>query len=189
MPALLCVLALHVAPHAGAATLEGQRFDDRITLDGKPLVLNGLGLRGVAWLKAFVAGLYVTTPSKDGAQIVAQTGPKRLRLRIMIGASAHELTKSLQGRIRDHEPEALQQKLSPRMNQLGALMDGLGDLNAGDSVDLDWLPGRGTQLSRNGQPVGAPVAGEDLYGAVLRIFVGDHPVDRRLKAGLLAASA
>jgi hypothetical protein len=30
------------------------------------------------------------------------------------------------------------------------------------------------------------VAGEDLYGAVLRIFVGDHPVDRRLKAGLLA---
>jgi hypothetical protein len=189
MPALLCAVALQAPLNAGAASLEGQRFDDRASVDGKPLVLNGLGLRGVAWLKAFVAGLYVTTPTKDGAQIVAQAGPKRLRLRIMIGASAHELTKSLQGRIRDHEPDVLQQKLAPRMAQLGALIDGLGDLNAGDNVDLDWLPGRGTQLSRNGQAVGAPVAGEDLYGAVLRIFVGDHPVDRRLKAGLLAASA
>jgi hypothetical protein len=189
LPALLCAAALHAPLTAQAASLEGQRFDDRATVDGKPLVLNGLGLRGVAWLKAFVAGLYVGAPSKDGAQIVAQTGPKRLRLRIMIGASAHELTKSLQGRIRDHEPDALQQKLAPRMNQLGVLIDGLGELKSGDNLDLDWLPGRGTQLSLNGQAVGAPVAGDDLYGAVLRIFVGDHPVDRRLKAGLLAANA
>jgi hypothetical protein len=186
MAALLCVIVS--AGAAQAASLEGQRFDDRANIDGKPLVLNGLGLRGVAWLKAFVAGLYVTTPSKDGAQLVAQAGPKRLRLRIMVGASSHELTKSLVGRIEDHEPPALRQQLAPRMQTLGDQIDSLGQLKAGDSVDLDWLPGRGTQLSRNGKVVGAAVAGEDLYGAVLRIFVGDHPVDRRLKAGLLGAA-
>jgi hypothetical protein len=183
MAAVLSLALMAGAAHA--ATLEGQTFDDRATLDGKPLVLNGLGLRGVAWLKAFVAGLYVGVPSKDGAQLVAQTGPKRLRLRIMVSASAHELTKSLVGRIADHEPPALQQQVAPRMQVLGAQIDSLGKLKEGDAVDLDWLPGRGTQLSRNGKVVGPAVAGEDLYGAVLRIFVGDHPVDRRLKTGLL----
>jgi len=174
------------APLAHAASLEGQQFDNRLTLEGKPLVLNGLGLRGVAWLKGFVAGVYVGAPSKDGAQLVSQAGPKRLRLRIMVSASAHELTKSLVGRIEDHEPAELQARVKPRMDQLGAQIDGLGKLKVGDNVDLDWLPGKGTQLSHNGKVIGQAVPGDDLYGAVLRIFVGDHPVDRRLKAGLLA---
>jgi hypothetical protein len=185
----LAALALTLSLSAGlapAASLEGQKFEDRASVDGKPLALNGLGLRGVAWLKAFVAGLYVAAPSRDPAVLVSQPGPKRLRLRIMVSASSHELTKSLVGRIEDHEPAALQQKLAGRLDQLGKQIDSLGKLKPGDNIDLDWLPGKGTQLSRNGRPVGEAVAGEDLYGAVLRIFVGDHPVDRRLKAGLLA---
>jgi len=171
---------------SSAASLEGQRFDDRASVDGKPLMLNGLGLRGVAWLKAFVAGVYVSVPSRDGAQLVAQSGPKRIRLAIMVSASAHELTKSLVGRIEDHETEAFQKSVAPRMNQLGQAIDSLGDLKPGDTIDLDWLPGRGTQLSRNGKVIGTAVPGEDLYGAVMRIFVGDHPIDRRMKKGLLA---
>jgi hypothetical protein len=188
----LSAFALALSLGAGlahAASLEGQKFEDRASVDGKPLVLNGLGLRGVAWLKAFVAGLYVATPGRDPVLLVSQPGPKRLRLRIMVSASSHELTKSLVGRIQDHEPAALQQKLAGRMDQLGKQIDSLDKLKPGDNIDLDWLPGRGTQLSRNGRPVGEAVAGEDLYGAVLRIFVGDHPVDRRLKAGLLAGGA
>ena len=65
---------------AQAATLEGQQFDDTVVLGQHKLQLNGLGLRGVAWLKAFVAGLYVTTPSRDAAALLAETGPRRLRL-------------------------------------------------------------------------------------------------------------
>lgn len=169
-----------------AASLEGQQFDNKVVLDGRPLVLNGLGLRAVAWLKGFVAGLYVTTPGKDAAALLSQAGPKRLRLRIMVSAPAHELTKSLLGRIRKHEPAALQAQLQPRMTQLAAQIDGLGKLQVGDNVDLDWLPGKGTQLSLNGRVIAAAVPGDDLYGAVLRIFIGDRPVDKRLKAGMLA---
>ncbi|MDH4290227.1 MAG: chalcone isomerase family protein, partial [Aquincola sp.] len=32
---------------------------------------------------------------------------------------------------------------------------------------------------------GDPVAGEDLYAALLLCFLGDRPVDKELKAGLL----
>jgi len=33
--------------------------------------------------------------------------------------------------------------------------------------------------------VGSAIAGQDFYNALLEIFVGDDPVDTRLKKGLL----
>jgi flagellar motor switch/type III secretory pathway protein FliN len=174
-----------IASDAQAATLEGQRFEDTMVLSDRTLRLNGLGLRGVAWVKAFVAGLYLSAPSKDAAQVLAMQGPKRIRLKIMLNAPSHELTKSLVGRIEDHEPEAVRVKLGDRLNRLGALIDSLGDLHPGDIVDLDFIPDKGVNLRFNDKLIGVPVAGEDLYRSVLKIFVGDHPVDRRMKEGLL----
>jgi hypothetical protein len=168
-----------------AATLEGQRFDDTTKLADSTLRLNGLGLRGVAWIKAFVAGLYVAAPSKDAAQLLAMPGPKRVRLKIMLSASSHELTKSLVGRIEDHEPEAVRAKLGDRLTALASLIDGVGELAPGDTLDLDFIPDKGLSLRYNDKSVGNAVPGEDLYRCVLKIFVGDHPVDRRMKEGLL----
>lgn len=173
------------AGEVNAATLEGQRFEDTMTLSDRTLRLNGLGLRGVAWIKAFVAGLYLAAPSKDASQILAMQGPKRLRLKIMLTAPSHELTRSLTGRIEDHEPEVVRVKLGDRLTQLAGLIDSLGELQPGDTVDLDFIPDKGVSLRYNDKPIGSPVAGDDLYRSVLKIFVGDHPVDRRLKEGLL----
>jgi len=177
--------ATSMASDAQAATLEGQRFEDTMVLSDRTLRLNGLGLRGVAWVKAFVAGLYLTAPSKDAGQVLAMQGPKRIRLKIMLNAPSHELTKSLVGRIEDHEPDAVRAKLGDRLTRLGSQIDSLGDLHPGDTVDLDFIPDKGISLRYNDKAVGVAVAGDDLYRSVLKIFVGDHPVDRRMKEGLL----
>jgi hypothetical protein len=180
-------LALGQAQQAQARviTLEGQRFDDVITLNDRVLRLNGLGLRGVAWVKAFVAGLYVPVPSSEPGALLAMPGPKRLRLKVMLDAPSHELTKSLVARINKYEPEPALKQLGERPAQLGELIDSLGDLRSGDVLDLDFEPGKGVRLSYNDKAVGAPVAGEDLYRAVLKIFVGERAIDKRMKAGLL----
>ena len=47
-------------------------------------------------------------------------------------------------------------------------------------MTISWLV-----LSRNGAPRGAPLAGEDLYAALLRCFVGVRPADPDMKVGLL----
>ena len=54
-----------------------------------------------------------------------------------------------------------------------------------DIVDLDWLPQQGLRLTLNGRQRGEPIPGEDLYAALLRIFVGERPVDKEMKIGLL----
>lgn len=166
-------------------SLEGQRFEASTVLGDRTLRLNGLGLRGVAWVKAFVAGLYVAAPSKDAGQLLAMQGPKRLRLKIMLNAPSHELTKSLTGRIEDHEPPEVLAKLSERLSKLAGLIDSVGDLQSGDVLDLDFIPDKGVHLRVNDKAVGSAVAGDDLYRAVLKIFVGEHPVDRRMREGLL----
>jgi hypothetical protein len=173
------------ASPAQAATLEGQAFDDTTVLADRTLRLNGLGLRGVAWIKAFVAGLYLPAPTKDAAQVLSMPGPKRLRLKIMLDAPSSELTKSLTSRIARHEPEAVQTQIGTRLQTLAGLIDGLGELQVGDTVDLDFQPDRGTVLRHNDRAIGQPVAGDDLYRAVLKIFVGEHPADKRMKEGLL----
>ena len=174
---------------AQAATLEGQQFDDTVVLGQHKLQLNGLGLRGVAWLKAFVAGLYVTTPSRDAAALLAETGPRRLRLKIMLQAPSNELTKSLLRRVKRHETPEVQSRLAYRLALFAQQLDGLGQLMPGDVVDMDYLPGKGLVLSRNGKAAGKPVVGDDLYRAVLQIFVGEHAIDPRMKQGLLGAPA
>ncbi len=174
---------------AQAASLEGQVFEGTAVLSGRTLRLNGLGLRGVAWVKAFVAGLYVPSTSQDPSQLIGMPGPKRLRLKIMLQAPSSALSKSLLGRIEDHESPETQAQLADRLSSLSTLIDGIGDLHLGDALDLDYVPQQGVQLRLNGRLIGAPVPGEDLYAAVLKIFVGDHPVDTRMKEGLLRGGA
>lgn len=171
--------------HAQAASLEGQRFDDTAEVSDRTLRLNGLGLRGVAWVKAFVAGLYLSAPARDPAQILAMQGPKRLRLKILLAAPSQELTKSLIRRINRHEPESVKLRLGERLPKLASMIDGLGDLQVGDTLDLDFVPDKGVSLRLNDKVVGTAIPGEDLYRAVLKIFVGDKPVDARMKEGLL----
>jgi len=173
------------AGSASAATLEGQQFDDTAVLSDRTLRLNGLGLRGVAWVKAFVAGLYLPAPTRDSLQVLSMPGPKRLRLKIMLDAPSHELTKSLTSRIARNETEAAQAQMGDRLTHLAGHLDSIGNLQVGDTVDIDFVPDRGIVLRHNERAVGTPVAGADLYRAVLKIFVGDRPVDKRLKEGLL----
>ena len=174
---------------AQAAALESQHFDDTVVVSDRTLRLNGLGLRGVAWIKAFVAGLYVAAPSRDPGQLMAMQGPKRLRLKIMLEAPSKELSKAFAKGVRRNESEAVQAQLSERMALFVGLLDGLGTLREGDALDVDFVPGQGAQLLHNGKAVGSPVAGEDFYRALLKIFIGERPVDTRLKEGMLRGRA
>lgn len=174
---------------AQAAKLEGQRFDDTLVLSDRTLRLNGLGLRGVAWVKAFVAGLYLAAPSKDTSQILAMQGPKRLRLKVMLEAPSVEMTKSMRRGVRRNEPEAMQARLLERVEVLAKGLDSIGTFRPGDVLDLDFIPGQGTHLVLNGKPLVKPIEGDDFYRAVLKIFIGERPVDKRMKAGLLSGAA
>lgn len=152
---------------------------------GTPLLLNGTGVRSVAWFKGFVAGLYLMDLANAPEQAVNMAGTKRLQIRMLYTVPAGEFFKALnKGVARNVTPEQLAALQGP-LAQHAQLVGELRELRKGDGVDLDHEPGRGLVMQVNGTLRGNAVPSDDLFAAVLASFVGKRPFDERLKAGLL----
>lgn len=172
---------------APAATIADQHFDDRIRLADHDLVLNGVGVRAVAWFKGYAAGLYLAQKATTPERVLATPGPKRVQMRLLVEVDAKEFVKAFDKGMRRNVAPAAHAAMQDRIARFDGQIQRIGTLRKGDVVDLDFMPAAGTVLRLNGQARGEAVPGADFYAGLLSIFVGDDPVDARLKSGLLGA--
>ena len=90
--AVVAALALSLAaPPLIAKELAGVKAADTLSVGGKTLTLNGLGLRKKIGFKVYVGGLYLEAPSKDAAAIVAADAPKAIRMHFTRGIGKDKL--------------------------------------------------------------------------------------------------
>jgi Chalcone isomerase-like len=183
---LLFALTLLVSIHATAAEVEGHRFDDRIRVADTDLVLNGIGFRAVLMFKAYAAALYMTEKADKPAAVLAVKGAKRIQIKMLLDVDAKEFTKAVNVGIPRNSTEAEGAALKDRIEQFDRSIDAVGKIKKGDVVTLDFVPGKGMVFSLNGVVKGQTIQGADFYAGLLRIFIGDKPVDQKLKAGLLS---
>ena len=170
---------------ASSASLEGVHFDDSTQLNSTELKLNGLGLRAVLFIRGYVAGLYLTEKAINANEVLVAPGPKRIQLRMLREANAEDFNKALVSGMRRNATDAELITLRDRLVQLERVIDGIGTVRKGDAITLDYVPERGMTLAVNGVVKGQSIHGADFYRTLLEIFVGEHPVDPRLKKGLL----
>jgi hypothetical protein len=170
---------------AAGATIGGVSFGGRAEVGGQQLRLNGVGMRASPVLKGFAAGLYLAQNSSSTEQVLHTPGPKRLRMRMMLDVPIQVFTHAVRKGIRRNVPEPQQASLSERIGTFDAILQSVGKVFDGDVIDLDYLPESGLVILINGKPRGAPIPGEDLYAALMLVFIGERPVDVKLKAGLL----
>lgn len=183
---LCATLALGLLlPSVSAMEIEGVRFDDLARLGGRQLSLNGTGLRQVFVIKGYAAGLYLPERARNATVVLGSPGPKRLQIRPLREVESAQFVKALNEGLRENHSETQMQLLSYRVAQLERTMSQLGTAQRGDIINFDFTPNGGTAVTLNGIPRGQAIPGEDFYQAVLRIFLGEHPVDRNLKRGLL----
>ena len=181
--------ALCVSMGTSAAEVDGHRFDDRIRLADADLVLNGIGFRAVLMFKAYAAALYMTEKADKPAAVLAVNGAKRIQIKMLLDVDAKEFTKAVNVGIPRNSTDAESAALKDRIEQFDRSIDTVGKIRKGDVVTLDFLPSKGLVFSLNGVVKGQTIPGADFYAGVLRIFIGDKPVDEKLKAGLLSLPA
>ncbi len=189
--ALIALAALVFLPSARAAapiTLENQTFPGAASVAGVPLQLNGVGLRAAFIYKVYLAGLYLPARADTGAAVLGQDGPKRVQVRLLMDGPSDEFAKAFTGGIAKRTPADQVAAMQDRIAAFDRTLRSVGNVKKGDVVDLDYVPAAGLTMTLNGKPCGAPVPGADLYAALLRIFVGDWPVDAKMKAGMLGAA-
>ncbi len=168
-----------------AAEVAGVKIEESARVAGADLKLNGAGLRSKAFFKVYAMGLYLQDKQAAAAAILAAPGPKRVHLHMLRDVDAGDFSEALADGIKDNHTEAEVKALAPRIAVLTGLMNEIKQAKTGLAIQLDWLPGAGTQVTIGGQARGKPIEGEDFYRALLRIWVGDKPVSGDLKKALL----
>lgn len=182
--ALLAAVSPLCAQTVGAS-IGGVSFGGRAEVGGQQLQLNGLGLRGNAFIKGFAAALYLPQLSSNADQVLHAPGAKRLRMRMLIDVPIEVFVHAVRKGIKRNLPEPQQVTMADRLGTLDTNLSAIGKVLDGDVIDLDYLPGAGLVIAVNGKARAAPIPGEDLYAALMLVFIGERPVDAKLKAGLL----
>jgi hypothetical protein len=181
---ILSLLLATAALAANAADVAGVKLDDRARMQGSELVLNGAGLRKRIIFDVYVIGLYLPEKKADASAVLALAGNKRIAIRMLRDVGADQFSSALTDGVRANHSEAEFRKLEQRLQELSATMAGLKEATKGMAITLDFAASQ-TQLVVDGKPVGRPIAGDDFYRALLRIWVGDKPVQDDLKKALL----
>lgn len=181
-----CATALYLmSPMAQALDLAGARLDDVAQVGGRELRLHGAGVRYKAVFKVYALGLYLANKHDSAEGALAETGARRLSLVMLRDVTADEFGQSFVAGINANTDKEERKKLVSPVLRFGEIFANAGDLKSGDRLLADWVPGTGMVTSLNGKSVGAPINDQGFYTALMRVWLGEHPVDALLKPLLL----
>jgi hypothetical protein len=177
---LIAAFLALTANAAVAAEVAGVKVEDNA---GGNLVLNGAGLRKKLFFKVYVAALYAPKKVATASEIIDAREPRRIALHLMRELSADDLVGALKEGLYHNHSEAELAVLKGDIDRFEAIMRGVGNAKSGDVVGIDFTA-EGTAVSFNGQARGS-VAGPAFGRALLKVWLGEKPVDAGLKQALL----
>lgn len=165
------------------AEIKNVVFEDAYRNGGITLPLRGTGLlKYLLFIEAYVAAFYL--PEEVPTQEALGDHPKRLEIQYFHEIKAKDFASSTSKLIADNQDPATVIRIQPKIEQINALYD---DVKPGDRYALTYIPGKGTELSLNGQPKGI-ILGREFSAALFSIWLGNKPIDKNLKKQLLGGS-
>lgn len=178
-------LACAACASALAAEVAGVRLDDRVNVGGRELLLNGAGLRTRAIFKVYVGSLYV--PQKATTPLaVLELAPRRVQLDLLRNLTADQFVDALMEGMQDNNPPEDLRTLKPQTDELVRVMQAIGQAKEGSVITLDYVDGA-TRIAQDGALRGT-IPGEAFNKALLRIWLGDRPVQADLKKAMLGGT-
>ena len=179
---LCCALTLTVTM-AYAREVAGVRLPEVVSVAGKEIQLNGVGVRRRAiFFKVYVVGLYLEKPTTDARVAIASDEAKCIFISMQRDVSRDKFIHAVE--------TAIMLNSGPSMATLRARLDllehALPALKKGDVLDFTYLPGSGTLMRCHGQEL--TIQGKDFADALFSAWLGPKPVNSALKRELLAGS-
>ncbi|WP_457350234.1 chalcone isomerase family protein [Roseateles sp. P5_D6] len=178
-------LALGLGGAAQAIEVAGLKFDDTVKVAGKELKVNGAGVRVRIVVKVYALVLYLPEKKDTTAGVLDTQGPRRFSLGLLREVTGDDLGQAFMAGITANTDKAERSKFVNQLAQFGEAFVNIPQGKKGDVITVDWIPDTGTVMALNGKPIGEPMKDVNFYNAILKIWLGDKPVDSSLKPALL----
>ena len=178
----LCVLLVDGV--AFSKTIKDVEIPEQITQAGtqQKLVLNGAGIRKKFFISVYIGALYLPQKQDSVTAIIQSNEPRRVMMYCLYSEiSKEKLVDAWNEGFRENSSEQILNPLRQRLSEFNKLFPAL---HKGDVVYLDYIPNKGTLLSFNDKVLGE-IPGEDFNVALLKVWLGENPVDSDLKAAML----
>lgn len=186
---ILAVIAALSLNFAQAVEVAGVKFEDKTSVGSANLVANGAGMRKKAFFKVYAMVLYLAEKQTDAEGALSAKGGKRIAITLLRDLSAQQFVDALQEGVASNHSESEMAALKERLGQFSEAMLGIGEAKTGSQVFIDYLPEGMTRLTVNDQIRGGDLAGEDFFNALLKIWIGNKPVQDDLKQALLGKAS
>ena len=183
--AVIAALSLNSQNLAQAAEVAGVKFEDQIAVGNASLVANGSGLRKKAFFKVYAMALYLSEKQTNSEAVLSADGGKRIAITLLRDLTAKQFVDALHEGVAENHSESEMATLKERLDEFSEAMLGIGEAKSGAQVFIDFLPDGVTRLTVNGQTRGKDVAGADFFNALLKIWLGNKPIQDDLKQALL----
>lgn len=181
----MILLATVMGAPAFSAEVAGIKFDETVRVANQDLKLNGAGIRHKLIFKVYAAGLYLQEGKTSVPEVIAAPGVKRVSITMLREVSSEEFGRGFMQGLALNTDKAEKANLVSQLKKLGELFASIPELKKGDVLTTDWVPGTGTVLQLNGKRLLDPLPDVAFYNALLRIWLGDKPVDNKLKLAML----
>lgn len=180
---LAMFLGLSAIAQTGGTKVNGIVMPNVVKADGKYLKLNGAGVREKMFLDFYVGALYLNNKSNNAREIIEGDSTMVIKLRVISGMVTREnmeeairsgFKKSTGGHTKN-----IDAKINDLINKGFA-----GDIEKGDEFDLEYIPGKGTHLKKNGKTL-VVIPSLGFKQALFGIWLCEEPADANLKKKML----
>lgn len=180
----ILMATLVLVSSAQAAVWKDVTLPDSVTVDGKNLILNGIGVREATILKVkvYVAGFYLPKKTDKDSEILASTDTKVMEMTFVREVDEKKIRSTwndaLEENCTDHCKEVDKSKA-----EFLALFSAV---KKGDRLRYVFTPA-GVEVLVNGTSKGK-LANPALAQTLLHVWFGPNPPNESLKKGLLGKS-
>jgi hypothetical protein len=169
MPLLLSLMLL-VPTVVSAASLADVTLEDKITVNGQTLVLNGLGLRKKFFIKVYVGGLYLQAKMSNPASILTSDTSRRMTMHFLYSVSKDQMCDAWEEGLTANVPNATAE-VKTAFKTLCSWME---PIPKGNRLILTYVPGTGTTVEVNGKNKGT-LPGKATADAIVSTWIGPKP--------------
>ena len=181
MRLLAAAVALCLATPALAVEVAGVQVPETASIRGKPVVLNGAGIRSKLFVKVYVGALYLTTKGSDAAAVLGADEPWLVTMTFKRGVEKDKIL----GAFKEGFENNSRADLPVLLSSLQAVEPHLKDFKEGETFTIGYLPEVGAVLTPPGGAAPITVHSRPFAAALLRNWLGDQPADSGLKKAML----